>query len=131
LHLASDGKGLTLVEVLISVAILSVGAVLILQALARGAYALTLAKSRATAYAFAAAKLEDLELAASQGVTAAASGEFGPARERFAWRIDTAPLEDTLALQQLTLTVSWRQGRHEHASSVTTIQRAPPPEEEL
>ena len=117
-------------EVLISVAILSVGAVLILQALARGAYTLTLAKHRATAYAFAAAKLADLELAASQGVEPQMSGEFGPARERFTWQLEAAPLDEP-ELQRVTLTVSWRQGRHRHDSSFTTVQRAPPPQEEL
>ena len=50
-------QGLTLIEVLLSLAILGIGEVVILQALARGAHAMAAAERRSAAYAFAAAQL--------------------------------------------------------------------------
>jgi prepilin-type N-terminal cleavage/methylation domain-containing protein len=57
----AGAPGLTLVEVLISIAILALGAGLVMQALARGAHTLVVARNRSTAYAFSAAKMTDLE----------------------------------------------------------------------
>ena len=123
-------QGLTLVEVLISVAILAVGAVLIMQALARGAYGLTVASNRSTAYAFAAAKLVDLELSAQQGTVPKTRGRFRTDRGRFEWTVHTAPLDEP-QLELIMLTVSWRQGRHAYESSYSTAQRVPLEEEAL
>lgn len=118
---------MTLVEVLISVAILAIGAVLIMQALARGAFAQALAQHRATAYAFAAAKLADLEMIAAAGAIPASSGRFWAGQDAFEWQVGAAPLDDAPELQLLTLTVSWRQGRHRYESSYSVVQRAPEP----
>ena len=113
-------------EVLLSVAILAIGAVLIMQALARGAYALAVAKYRSTAYAFSEAKLADLELSASQGLIPKASGHFGAGQERFEWTVSATPLEEALPIQRVTLTVGWRQGRHPYESDFSLVQRVPP-----
>jgi hypothetical protein len=116
---------LTLVEILISVAILAVGAVLIMQALARGAYALSAAHVRSQVYAFSAAKMADLELSLQQGVAPNTEGQFGVGREQIRWRVKTTLVDDEPELQLVTLIVSWRQGRHDYESSVATVQRVP------
>ena len=118
--------GFTLVEVLISIAILAVGAVLIMQALVRGAYALTVASNRSTVYSFAAAKLTDLELSTRQGVAQKSSGRFGSGAGQFEWQVDASPLDDEPQLSLVTLTVAWRQGRHRYESHFSTVQRLPP-----
>jgi hypothetical protein len=109
--------------VLISLAILSVGQVIIMQALARGAYALASAKRRSTAYAFAAAKLADLELSERQRVEPRLSGRFGSGQDTFGWRVDTAP--DSAQLELVTLTVDWRQSGHAYAQHFSAVRRAP------
>ena len=123
---ANGFNGFTLVEVLISVAILAVGSVLIMQALARGAYALAVAAQRSTAYSFAAAKLADLELSARQGIVPNSAGRFGTGARQCEWRVDASPLDDEPQLALLTLTVGWRQGRYQYESRFSTVQRLPP-----
>ena len=110
---------------LISLAILSVGQVIIMQALARGAAALATAKQRSTAYAFAASKLADLELSERQHAEPRLSGRFGSGRDTFGWRIDAAPEAGQPRVELLTLTVDWQHGQHDYASQFSTLRRAP------
>ena len=116
---------MTLVEVLVSIAILAAGATIIMQSLARGAHALALSQRRVTAYGFAASKLADLELAAAQGETVRTAGAFGVGKDRFEWRLEPAPLE-VPSLQTVTLTVEWRQGGQRYESRFSTVQPVPP-----
>jgi hypothetical protein len=116
---------LTLVEVLITVAILSSALVLILGALVRGAYALEVAKHRTHAYTFSSVKMADVELSLKQGLEPKMKGEFRMGHSPFEWRLDMTPIEEEPKLQLVTLTVGWRQGRHEYASQVSTITRVP------
>ena len=116
---------MTLIEVLLSLAILAIGQVVILQALARGAYALAGAERSSTAYAFAAAKLADLDLSFQQRVEPKMSGRFGSGQGAFEWHVDRVPQDDQLRLALVTLTVGWRQGKHEYASRFNMVHRAP------
>ena len=122
---ANRQTGLTLIEVLLSLVILGIGEVVILQALARGAHAMAAAERQSAAYAFAAAKLADLELGVQQGGELKTSGAFGTGSSRFDWHLDTVPQSDDPRLALMTLTVDWRQGPHRYASSFSTIRRAP------
>lgn len=124
-----DRSGLTLIEILISVAILASASVLIMQALLRGAYMLESAKRRTTAYAFAAAKLADVELALLSGEELKTGGQFWAGREAFRWAVAMEPAPDEPDdLQLVTLTVNWRQGRHPYRETYSTI--VPIPKEE-
>lgn len=121
--------GLTLIEILISIAILAFALTLILQSLGRGAYALALAGNRLRAYEFAAAKMGDLELAWRLAEEPKARGSFRMGGTLFTWSLDEQPLErPEMALS--TLTIRWDQGRHEQASQVEAVHRVPPPEPE-
>jgi prepilin-type N-terminal cleavage/methylation domain-containing protein len=122
-------SGLTLIEVLLSLAILAVGEVLVMQALARGASALAAAEHRSTAYAFAAAKLADLEMSFQQRQELKTNGRFGAGRDAFEWQVEAAAQDDQPRLELVTLTVDWRQGPHRYASRFSTVRRVP--EEEL
>jgi prepilin-type N-terminal cleavage/methylation domain-containing protein len=116
--------GFTLVELLISIAILAMGSVLLTQALARGAHALVLAHHRATAHSFAAAKMADLELGLRYGAEIKPSGQFGAGRNRFTWQVErtAADLPD---LELVTLTVGWKQGRHDHYARFSAVHKIP------
>lgn len=125
---SSFAKGLTLIEILISISILAFALVLILQSLGRGAYALALAGNRLRAYEFAAAKLGDLELAWRAGEAPKAKGSFRLGGTAFDWAVLSQPVDHPeLALS--TLTIRWDQGRHAQESQVEAVHRVPPPEE--
>ena len=115
--------GLTLVEILISVALLASAAVLVMQALAKGAYVSALAHDRLDAYTFASAKLADLDVAMAQGLVPDPAGQFRVGRQLYRWHLDTAPVAEHPWLEQMTLTVDWQQGRHARESHVTAIRR--------
>ena len=112
-------------EILISVAILSAGAVLILRALAQGAHALALSQSRATAYAFASAKLAEVDAALQEGTVPRTSGSFQSSTTRFQWALERSPLPDESRLELVTLAITWRQGRHPYESRLSLVHRAP------
>jgi prepilin-type N-terminal cleavage/methylation domain-containing protein len=116
-------RGLTLIELLISVAILAGAVVLIMQAFARGASALAFAKHRMRAFQFASAKLVEAELAAAAGKTPDLKGSFRVGRDRFEWHLAAEPAFDEPELELLTLTVDWRQGRTPYDLHLSTLKR--------
>ena len=118
---------MTLIEILVSVAILATALVFILQACVRGAYVLTQTQYRLSAYAFASAKMADLELAFRQGVIPKVSGEYRVGREQFRWHVNTAPSSEDPRFELVTLTVGWHQGRNAYESRVATLRRIPLP----
>ena len=121
-------RGLTLVEILVAVAILATGGVLILQALARGAYTLKVAENRRHAYIFSQAKMADLDMSLKQGLEPTTRGQFRMGREQFRWDVYTSPTEEP-ELQLVTLRVAWRQGQHDYASQFSTLVRVKEEEE--
>ena len=120
-------RGFTLVELLVSVAILAATSVLIAQALIRGAYMITTAVNRLQAYEFASAKMADLELVLSRDGVPETEGQFRVGRDRFSWRVARNPSEDEPALELITLTVSWRQGPHDYETHLSHLRRVPKP----
>ena len=118
-------RGLTLVEILISVAILASASVFVLQALMRGAYAVALAGNKLRAYEFISAKMADLEISVAQGVRPRKDGEFAFGRDRFHWHVDTAVDPAAPPAEMVTLTIGWSQGRHPYESRITTLLRLP------
>jgi hypothetical protein len=119
------GHGITLVEILVSVAILAAAVVLIMQALLRGAYASTLAEQRFHAYAFSVGKLADLEMALHTGQTLAPHGRFRMGNDQFTWQLETAPLPEDAQLELMTLTVGWGTGRQERSTQMGLLRRVP------
>lgn len=124
-----SARGFTLIEVLLSIAILSVGTVFVMQALLRGAYALAVADARTTVYAFASAKLSDLETGSAQGLAPKTSGKFTADGYPISWRLETSPLADEPELELATLTVSWMQGGQWHDTHFNTVRRLNPGEQ--
>ena len=117
--------GLTLIEVLVSIAILASASVLVMQAFVRGAYVLALARNRLGAYTFASAKMADLELGFARGVAPKPSGQFQIGRDQFQWRVEAAPASQDPELELVTLTVDWHQGSRAYASRVSMLRRLP------
>ena len=115
-------KGLTLIEILISIAILAGGSVMVMQALARGAYALSVATNRMRVYEFSRAKMADLDITLERNREPKPRGRFRMGRESFNWSVVMLPTSDP-ELQQVTLTVTWDQGRQTYASEFSTVTR--------
>ena len=111
--------GFTLIEVLLSVAILSGGLALILQGLVRSTYLLSVARNRLTAYAFSASKLSEIQLAAHQQTELRQDGSFRQGRDLFSWQLANGSLTPTSAL--VSLTVNWQQGEHPYTITTQTI----------
>jgi prepilin-type N-terminal cleavage/methylation domain-containing protein len=117
--------GLTLIEILVSVAILAAGAVLIMQALLRGAYALTFAEQRFHAYTFSVGKLADVETALHTGQSLTPHGRFRMGKDQFTWQLDASPLPEDPQLELVTLTVGWGAGRQERSTRIGLLRRVP------
>ena len=118
--------GLTLIEVLVSVVILSAGAVVLTQSLANAAHAQAVTESRMQAYLLAASKMGDLELIAARGevVPAQTEGTIRVGGDAFRWStIASAPNDDFV--QTVRLQIAWQQGAHAYAQRFETAVRLP------
>ena len=116
-------RGLTLIEILVSVTILATAVVLIMQAFVRGAYMVSVATHRLNAYAFSSAKMADLELSVRQGFVPEPRGRFRMGQDQYEWHVEIVPSIEDPELETLTLTVGWRQGPHAYETSVSTLKR--------
>ena len=114
--------GLTLIELLISVAILASAAVIIMQALAHSAYVLALANNRLRAYTFCTSKMADLETHLRDASPLDTHGEFQIGQDQFQWHVDTSPVSDDPHFELVTLTVGWEQGRAAYESQVSALR---------
>jgi type II secretory pathway pseudopilin PulG len=124
---ATFSMGLTLIEVLMSVVLLSTGAVFIMQALARISYAQAVAEDRRTVYLFAISKMAEVALAVEQG-TLSEDGERGSFRigpRAFSWNATAEPLDDDPQGASVVLTTAWQRGSADFSHHVTTIVRTP------
>lgn len=117
-------RGLTLIEVLISVILLAGGAVLVMQSFATGWEAIVRADERANAYLFALSKLADLELANQQGRDLAerTEGSFRAGAKPFSWHLDVRAGEKSANSAQLvTLSVSWPRGKTQDGAEFSML----------
>ena len=125
LRAGRGGAGFSLIEILVSVAILAGALALILQGLVRGAYALSVAKHRLQAYAFSTAKMAEVELLARTGEAPTTEGSFRAGRDNFAWQLQAAPISDSDRLELVTLIVNWRQGQRPYDVRTSLLRRLP------
>ena len=109
--MAARRSALTLIEVLVSVSILAIGAVTVSQALARVSQAARLSELQAAAYVFSLTKMAELDLAIGGGVAvedAVGGGSFRVDQQEFTWAVSGDPLPEDASLQAVTLRVSWQ-----------------------
>jgi len=120
---------LTLVELLMSVVILSVGAVFIMQALVKISSAHLMAEDQVQASLLAMSKMAEVELAVRQGGFAEDPEQGGSARvgmQAFTWSATAAPLAEDPTRARVCLTVSWRRGETTGERQLETILKLPP-----
>jgi len=112
----------------VSVAILSVGSVLVMQALARVAHAQVLAESMASAQLFAASKMAAIELACREGceLDEAEEGRVRVGEQTLEWRASAEEVPEDPALRSVSLAVTWRRGAHTFERRLDTWLRTSP-----
>ena len=121
-----NNRGLTLIELLLSIAILASALAVILQGLVRSTYAMSVARNRLHAYAFITSKLAEVELAARQEKALRPEGSFRLNHDLFSWHLDDSLLSPTIKLTSLR--VEWQQADHPYslAAAVTLPQPESP-----
>lgn len=88
----SDGRGFTLLEVMVAVAILAIALVAILKANVQSLDTLIETKERTTVSMLAASKMAEVE-AVGAADWSEFQGDFGEDYPGFTWRVETAPTE--------------------------------------
>ena len=120
---SASPAGLTLIELLVSVAILAGATVLIMQAFAKGAYTLAVAGNRLRAYSFVSNKMAELEVAFNEGTIPKTEGQFRVGRDEFRWHLDSEATSEDSTLELVTLNVEWAQSRRPYATHISLLRR--------
>ena len=120
-------RGLTLIEVLVSIVLVSVGAIGITHALVRASYAMNVVEQSSAVQLFTVSKMANLELAVESGDTLAdhEDGSFRLGQQQFEWHVDSPPPPEGESMQAVSLNVTWQDGRHEHDRRVQAFIRLP------
>lgn len=124
---AAARRGLSLIEVLVSIVVLSSGAVVVSDALARVAYATTVADQQALGHLIALTKMAEIEQAArvAEAPLEPQHGQVIAGRDRFTWTVSPTPVADDPRLQSVELSVQWRHGEVVHEQKLTTLVTIP------
>ncbi len=128
-HRGPRVRGVTLIEVLVSIVILAFGSAVVMEALARAAYAMTLAEGYSGSHLVALAKMSDLERAARAGESLPEHdhGRVQLGQQWFEWDSLAPPVEKASRAQSLALTVTWSHGQkhfERHLETLVTIPKA-------
>ncbi|MBN1587243.1 MAG: prepilin-type N-terminal cleavage/methylation domain-containing protein [Candidatus Omnitrophica bacterium] len=117
-------KGLTLIEVLVSVVILATGAVAVTQALMRVSHAMSVAEFRTLSTQFAASKMAEVEMLVAQGEEVRpGQGRTGFGLRSFEWTLDVSEthLLDSNRLGLITLDLVWKRGSASYRQKYQTL----------
>jgi len=124
--------GFLLFEVILSVAILSLGLVLVLHSFTGSLKAARISQDYMRAVLLLEAKMTGLEWKGSldSGIS---EGKFSQKNERFAWKIEATPVEETagedkekkkIELNKVRLTVSWSESKKVERIELTTYLKS-------
>jgi prepilin-type N-terminal cleavage/methylation domain-containing protein len=116
--------GFTLIEIMVSVAILSVGLILVLQGMAKCVNILRISQDNLAATILAEDKITQVEIASKQKSSGASFGDTSGEEEYgsavFRWEVRLSPYGEYENLNELLATVSWKDGRNNGSSSFNT-----------
>jgi len=130
--------GFLLFEAILSVAILSLGLVLVLHSFTGSLKAARISQNYMRAVLLLEAKMTELEWKGSldSGIS---EGKFSQKNERFAWKIEATPVEEIsgedeekkrVELNKVHLTVSWSEGKKVERIELTTYLKSKEKESE-
>ncbi|MFA5350941.1 MAG: prepilin-type N-terminal cleavage/methylation domain-containing protein [Candidatus Omnitrophota bacterium] len=121
-------KGFTLIEIMISISILSVGLIFVLQGLTQCLSILRISQNNLEASLLAEEKMAEVEIAAKQDKTTFskdASGEEQSGNIEFKWQIRLTPDSGYEDLNKVMDTVYWKEGRRSGVSVFNTYLLIP------
>jgi general secretion pathway protein I len=116
-----DGRssGFTLIEVLVTLLLLALVLPTVMAGMSLSLRAAEESKAKAEASSLAQAKLAELQ-AQNQWDLQKLSGDFGPSHPQYRWTAQLTNYEGS-TLEQLDVTVSWRQRQRENSVVLSTI----------
>ena len=121
-------KGFTLIEIMISVAILSFSAILILQGFTHSLNILRISQNNLQATLFAEEKMAQIQIDAKNskyGFLTGLNGESQIDNIEFRWQVSITPDEEYKDLNKLLTTVSWKEGKRKGTVPVVAYLRIP------
>lgn len=124
----SDNRGLTLIEIMVSVVILTVGSIFILRVLAQVSDIQKTVENRSFVHAFATNKMAEIKQTArtAKEPLEKSRGTVRLDDQRFNWSLESTLKGLQLDLQEITLKVLWKQGSDEHEEKIVTLIPVPP-----
>ena len=111
-------RGFTLIEVLVSIALIGIVLPIVLQAVSVARSAATTARRTSEAATLAQVKLNEM-LASGDVTMFGTSGDFGQEWPGYQWSCQT--LSDTLGYTQVTLTVTWQEQGRARSYNLSTL----------
>jgi len=139
--LIGNKKGITLIEVMISISILSIGLVLILQGFAYCLNGLRISENNLKASLLAGNKMAQAQIEAKEDWNAfenSLSEQFKVQRLKCTWNIEIDPVsweeeekvpESYDDLNELRASFAWKEGKRKGTISLVTYVRNPPEED--
>jgi prepilin-type N-terminal cleavage/methylation domain-containing protein len=121
-------KGFTLIEIMISISILSVGLIFILQGLTQCISILSISRDNLEASLLAEEKMAEVEIAVKQDTATFSKDTSGEARSgniELKWQIRLTPDSEYEDLNEVLDTVYWKEGRRSGASVFSTYLTIP------
>ena len=116
-------RGFTLIEIMISIAILSTGLIIVLQGLTHCLSILRIAGNNLETSLLAEDKMAELEIATKENKATFSKNTSGAAQSgniAFNWQIQLTPDSEYEDLQEARATVSWKEGIRSGASVFST-----------
>lgn len=117
-------KGFTLIEIMVSVAILSLGLIVILQGFAGSLNILRVCRNNLEASLFAEEKMAELEINTKQSKNAFIkdlSGATQSGNLGLQWQIVVSPDLEYKGLNKILATISWKEGKRTGVNSLNTF----------
>jgi len=123
-----QNKGFTLIEIMISIAILSLGLILILQGLTQCLNILRISQNNLETSLLAEDKMAEMEIAVNQDTdnfSKDISGESKSGNIEFKWQIRLNPDTEYENLYEVLATVNWVEGRRRGSSILNAYLMIP------
>ena len=121
-------RGFTLIEIMISIAILAVGLIFILQGLTQCLSIMRISQDNLEASLLAEDKMADTEIAIKQDKEKFfkdTSGELQSGNIEFKWQVQLTPDMEYEDLYKVITTVGWKEGKRNGASIFSTYLMIP------
>ena len=120
-------QGFTLIEVMLSVVILSLGFTLILQGFSQALKTLRISQNNAKASVLADSKMAELQINAKEGQDVLSSGvneKILLNNIEFYWRSEVTLDQEDENLNKTVATLSWQEGKRKGATPIVTYLRS-------